>query len=146
MLTIKKEGIILKKTNDGFENDGVLYPTVIKNGENTHLFYRALRKGNYSSIGYCKLKNYSSVEDRLNIPVRSPQFDYEKQVVENSRNITLEDTYIQTFTEIEDIDVLSTLIISKDLINRKKRSLIFPQNSYHKLKLLAESKGPKNQK
>ncbi len=93
MLTIKKEGIILKKTNAGFENDGVLNPTVIKNGENTHLFYRALRKGNYSSIGYCKLKNYTSVEDRLNISVIFPLFEYEKIDIEDQRIITVDDAF-----------------------------------------------------
>ena len=55
MIEIKKEGIILKKTRLGFESKGVLNPAVIRNGENIHLYYRAVQKGNYSSIGYCRL-------------------------------------------------------------------------------------------
>ena len=54
MLTVKKEGILLQKTNLGFENEGVLNPAVIREGDSIHLFYRAVSRGNYSSIGYCK--------------------------------------------------------------------------------------------
>ena len=55
MITVKKEGIILTKTELGFEDEGVLNPAVIKEGNTVHIFYRAVRTGNYSSIGYCKL-------------------------------------------------------------------------------------------
>ena len=51
MIEVKKEGILLKKTTLGFENEGVLNPAVIREGNSIHLFYRAVSKGNYSSIG-----------------------------------------------------------------------------------------------
>jgi beta-1,2-mannobiose phosphorylase / 1,2-beta-oligomannan phosphorylase len=57
MLKVKKEGILLNKTNLVFENEGVLNPATIRKGDDIHLFYRAVSKGNYSSIGYCKLKD-----------------------------------------------------------------------------------------
>ena len=53
MTEVKKEGILLTKSILGFENEGVLNPAVIKEGDHVHLFYRAVSKGNYSSIGYC---------------------------------------------------------------------------------------------
>lgn len=52
MMQVKKEGIILKKTSLGFECEGVLNPAVIYYNNEIHLFYRAVSKGNYSSIGY----------------------------------------------------------------------------------------------
>jgi len=55
MIEVKKEGIILYKTKLEFENEGVLNPAVIREGDSVHLFYRAVRKGNHSSIGYCRL-------------------------------------------------------------------------------------------
>ncbi len=55
MIELKKEGIILKKTHLEFENEGVLNPAVIREGDSVHLFYRAVQKGNYSTIGYCRL-------------------------------------------------------------------------------------------
>jgi len=41
MIKLVKEGIILNKTKLEFENEGVLNPAVIREGENIHLFYHA---------------------------------------------------------------------------------------------------------
>ena len=54
MLAVKKEGILLQKTQLGFECEGVLNPAVISYNNSIHIFYRAVAKGNYSSIGYWK--------------------------------------------------------------------------------------------
>ena len=51
MIEVKKEGIILNKTELGFENDGVLNPAAIRVGDQVRIFYRAVRTGNYSTIG-----------------------------------------------------------------------------------------------
>ena len=56
MIEVKKEGVLLTKTDLEFENDGVLNPAAIREGDSVHLLYRAVRKGNYSSIGYCRLE------------------------------------------------------------------------------------------
>lgn len=53
MLKVKREGVVLEKTTNEFENDGVLNPAVIADGNILHLYYRAVQKGNRSSIGYC---------------------------------------------------------------------------------------------
>ena len=72
MIAIKKEGILLNKTELGFENEGVLNPAVIKNENGIHLFYRAVAKGNYSSIGYCKLSSPLLVGERADVPIHFP--------------------------------------------------------------------------
>jgi predicted GH43/DUF377 family glycosyl hydrolase len=74
MIEITKEGILLKKTALGFENEGVLNPAVIKEEGQIHIFYRAVSKGNYSSIGYCRLKDPTTVEERSGSPILFPQF------------------------------------------------------------------------
>jgi beta-1,2-mannobiose phosphorylase / 1,2-beta-oligomannan phosphorylase len=56
MIEVKKEGILLNKSALEFENEGVLNPATIREGDYVHMFYRAVSMGNYSSIGYCKLK------------------------------------------------------------------------------------------
>jgi beta-1,2-mannobiose phosphorylase / 1,2-beta-oligomannan phosphorylase len=56
MIEVKKEGILLQKTSLAFEDEGVLNPAVIREGEYVHIFYRAVSTGNYSSIGYCKMQ------------------------------------------------------------------------------------------
>lgn len=44
MIEVKKEGVLLNKTELGFENEGVLNPAVIKVDDIIHLFYRAVRR------------------------------------------------------------------------------------------------------
>ena len=56
MIDVKREGIILEKTDACFENEGVMNPAVIAEGQTVHLFYRAVREGNHSTIGYCRLE------------------------------------------------------------------------------------------
>ncbi len=46
MIAIKKEGIILSETELEFENDGVLNPAIIQEGNTVHMLYRAVRIGN----------------------------------------------------------------------------------------------------
>jgi len=55
MVSIKREGIVLEPTGLEFEKLGVLNPACIREGNSVHMFYRAVREGNYSSIGYCRL-------------------------------------------------------------------------------------------
>ncbi|MFH1522442.1 MAG: pesticidal protein Cry7Aa, partial [Patescibacteria group bacterium] len=82
MVTVKNEGIILKKTNLEFENEGVLNPACIQMDGITHMFYRASNHNKVSSIGYCQLKN-NKVSKRLREPVLFPEYDYEKKGVED---------------------------------------------------------------
>ncbi len=77
MIAVKKEGIIIHQTQFEFENDGVLNPAVIREGDSVHIFYRAVQKGNQSSIGYCRLDGPLTVAERWEKPIMVPEFDYE---------------------------------------------------------------------
>jgi len=44
MIEVKREGIILNKTTLELENEGVLNPAAIREGDSVHLFYRAVCK------------------------------------------------------------------------------------------------------
>ena len=89
MIEVKKEGVILEKTNLIFENEGVLKPAAIKDGECVHLFYRAVSNGNYSSIGYCKLTGPLTIEVRFETPILFSEFEYESHGVEDPRIVKL---------------------------------------------------------
>ncbi len=52
MVTVKRHGIILEKRPLDFELEGVLNPAVLYENNTIHLFYRAVAKGNRSTIGY----------------------------------------------------------------------------------------------
>ena len=66
MVNVTKLGILLRKTTNSFECDGVLNPAVIKIDDKIHLFYRALAKDNYSTIGYCTLSSPMVVANARN--------------------------------------------------------------------------------
>ncbi|MFD0778616.1 hypothetical protein ACFQZF_09150 [Flavobacterium myungsuense] len=146
MLQIKKEGIILEKRALGFEKEGVLNPAVIADGEDIHIFYRAVGKDNYSTIGYCKLNLLQEVKTRLDVPLLFPQFDYEKQGVEDPRIVKIEDLYYLTYTANDGLNAMGALATSKDLVTWEKRGLIVPEYSYEEFQHLAETRGELNEK
>jgi beta-1,2-mannobiose phosphorylase / 1,2-beta-oligomannan phosphorylase len=146
VIVIKKGGILLKKTELGFECNGVLNPATISNIDGIHLFYRAVGKGNYSSIGYCKLKDPLVVEERFDIPVLFPQSEYESHGVEDPRIVKIEDLYYMTYTAYDGVNALGALAVSKDLLHFEKTGLIVPQMTYEEFRRLAESKGAINEK
>ena len=140
MIKVKKGGVLLQKTAFGFENAGVLNPGVINEGGFIHLFYRAMSKDNRSSIGYCKLKSPFSIEERYDLPVLFPQFDYEAFGVEDPRITKIDDLFYLTYTAYDGINALGALAVSKDLQHFEKKGLIVPQISYDEFSHLAECK------
>ena len=146
MIEVKKEGILLMKTTLGFENEGVLNPAVIAEGNSIHLFYRAVSKGNYSSIGYCKLKGPLEVEERRDTPVLFPQLDAESHGVEDPRIVKIEELYYLTYTAYDGVNALGALAVSKDLTHWDKLGIIVPRITYDEFSRLAESKGVINEK
>lgn len=146
MISVKKEGIILEKTAHGFENSGVLNPAILIENGVVHMFYRAVSKGNFSSVGHCTLKNGLIAENRTDIPILYPQYEYEKQGVEDPRIVKIGEIYFLTYTAYDGINALGALAVSRDLINWEKRGLIAPQYTYEEFKHLAESRGEISEK
>lgn len=134
------------KTDNGFENEGVLNPAVIKEDDCIHMFYRAVSKGNYSSIGYCRLSDPLTVAERFDVPVLFPQFEYESQGVEDPRIVKIDDTFYLTYTAYDSLNALGALALSKDLRQFDKLGIIVPQITYEEFNHLAGSKGPLNEK
>ena len=137
MIKIKKEGILLKKTNLDFESEGVLNPAVIHENDCVHLFYRAVGKGNYSSIGYCKLKGPLTVEERLDRPVLFREFGYESHGVEDPRITKIDGLFYLTYTAYDGVNALGALAVSKDLQHFEKLGLIVPRITYGEFAHLA---------
>lgn len=146
MIEVKKEGIILTKTNLEFENEGVLNPAVIREGDCVHLFYRAVRTGNYSSIGYCKLDGALTVIERFDRPVIIPEFEYESHGVEDPRIVKIDDLYYLTYTAYDGINAQGALAISKDLLHFEKQGIIVPGITYAEFVFRAESANKVNEK
>jgi predicted GH43/DUF377 family glycosyl hydrolase len=146
MIEVKKEGILLEKTTLGFENEGVLNPAVLNEDGVIHLFYRAVSKGNYSSIGYCKLKEPLLVEKRFDSPILFPQNDYESHGVEDPRVVKIEDLYYLTYTAFDGVNALGALAVSNDLLRWEKMGIIVPQMTFDEFSRLGASKSALNEK
>ena len=145
MIEVNKTGVLLAPTRFDFENDGVLNPAVIRIGDSVHLFYRAVRKGNYSSIGYCRLDGPLTIAERWDRPIMVPEFDYESHGVEDARIVKIEDLFYMTYTGYDGTNARGALATSKDLKNFKKKGIIVPPITYAQFVFLAESAGKVNQ-
>jgi predicted GH43/DUF377 family glycosyl hydrolase len=139
MIDVKKEGIILRKTEFEFENEGVLNPAVIRQGDSVHLFYRAVRKGNYSTIGYCRLDGPLTIAERWDKPFMVPEFEYESHGVEDPRIVKIDGLYYMTYTGYDGTNARGALATSKDLIHFEKRGIIVPPVTYVEFVYLLES-------
>ena len=146
MISVKKEGIILAKTNLSFENDGVLNPAIMQVGNDVHVFYRAVRKGNYSTIGYCKLNGPLTIVERNTQPLLSPEFDYEAHGVEDARITKIDDLYYLSFTAYNGVNALGAVATSTDLKTFERHGIITPQVTYEEFKRFAQCNAALNAK
>jgi predicted GH43/DUF377 family glycosyl hydrolase len=136
MITVEKYGIILSPTDREFENNGTINPGIYQEGNTVHILYRAVQRGNLSTIGYAKTDDPLKIVQRLDYPIITRDFDYEKQGVEDARIVKIEDTYYITYTAYDGINALGALATSKDLIHFEKHGIITPQINYEEYERL----------
>lgn len=144
MIEVKKTGVLLAPTGQEFENEGVLNPAVIREGDFVHLFYRAVRKGNFSTLGYCRLDGPLTVAERWDKPFMVPEFDYESQGVEDARIVKIDDLYYLSYTGYDGTNARGAVATSKNLKHFKKHGIIVPPITYAEFVFLAESAGKVN--
>ncbi|MDR3705736.1 MAG: pesticidal protein Cry7Aa [Paludibacteraceae bacterium] len=145
MIEIKREGVLLSKTQFEFESEGVLNPAVIREGDNVHLFYRAVQHDNYSSIGYCKLNGPLTITERWAKPFMIPDLDYESHGIEDPRIVKIDDTYYMTYTAYDGVNARGALATSKDLLTFEKQGIIVSSITYAAFVALVEQAGKVNE-
>nr|WP_298121923.1 pesticidal protein Cry7Aa [Flavobacterium sp.] len=138
MMEIKKHGILLKKTDLAFENDSVLNPAVMQEGTTLHMLYRAVRNGNYSTIGYCKLDGPLKIIERSNTPLLIPLTDDASKGIEDPRIVKIDGIYYITYTAYNGINALGALVTSTDLKTFERQGIIVPKYTFDEFKRLAE--------
>lgn len=141
MIQIRREGVILEKTDCYFENEGVMNPAVIVDGQTVHLFYRAVRNGNHSSIGYCQLDGPLKVVQRDKEAFMYPEFEYESQGLEDPRIVKIDQEYYMTYTAYDGINAMGALALSSDLKHFTKMGGITSRFTYAQFKKLLLSDG-----
>jgi predicted GH43/DUF377 family glycosyl hydrolase len=137
MLEVNKEGILLEKTHLGFENEGVLNPAVYQEGDIVHLYYRAVRNGNHSTIGYCRLNGPLTVVERWHKPFLVPELDFESQGVEDPRIVKVEDIFYMSYTGYDGISARGAVATSNDQVHFTNRRIVVPPITYAEFIFLA---------
>jgi len=132
MFSIKDEGVILERTQEEFENQAVLNPACIEKDGITHMFYRAVRQGNYSTIGYCQIKD-DKVIYRSSKPVLIPEFDYERHGIEDPRIVFHDGQYYLFYTAYDGVNALIAYATSFDLLHFTKQGTISPRIKYNSI-------------
>lgn len=130
MITVRKLGVLLSKSDRTFENEGVLNPAVIEEDGVIHMFYRAVRRGNHSTIGYCRLSDPTTVSERFDQPVLVPDNDRDLQGVEDPRIVKIEGTFYLSYTAYDGYQAMGCVATSADLRHFKKHGLIVPEVNY----------------
>lgn len=146
MITVKREGVLLQKTTLDFENAGVLNPAIMQEGDHVHMFYRAVQKGNNSTVGYCKLLGPLTVIERHTEPLLKPTFDYESKGMEDPRIVLIEGLYYLTYTAFDGWSARGALAVSEDLKTFEKKGMVVPQVNFQRFKHLVKSNAGMNLK
>lgn len=146
MITIKKEGIILSETDLDFENDGVLNPAIMQEGNTVHVFYRAVRRGNYSTIGYAKLEGPTKVVQRNTEPIVVPSTADEIHGIEDPRIVKINSMYYLTYCAYDGVNALGSYATSNDLVQFEKKGVLVPQVTYDEFDQYSQCCGHLNEK
>jgi len=145
-IEVKREGILLKKTDLLFENEGVLNPAVYQDGDSVHMFYRAVHQGNHSTIGYCLFDGPLKLIKRHEEPLLSPEFDYDSHGVEDPRMVKIDDTFYLSYSGYDGVNAMGCLATSQDMKTFERHGIIVPKFTFQEFKRLAECRGPLNDK
>lgn len=127
MESVTKHGVILEKTERPFEELGVLNPAIYQDGNTVHMFYRAAKKGNFSTVGYCRLEGPLTVVERNTEPIFSPEFIYEIHGVEDPRITKIDETFYMTYVTYDGMNACGAIATSQDLKTFKKKGIITPK-------------------
>lgn len=146
MIEVTKHGVILRRTDLDFENEGVLNPAAFQEGDTVHIFYRALRTGNHSTIGYCRLNGPLTIEERFEVPILFPEADYESQGVEDPRITKIDGLYYLTYTAYDGVNAFGAYAVTAMLPHFEKKGIFTHKMTYESFKSLAESKGAFNER
>ena len=129
-----KKKLILEKTDNEFEINGVFNPGCYQEGDFVHMFYRAISSTTNSSIGYAKLNKYNEVIERNSEPIIKRDFDYERHGVEDPRIVKVDDTFYIFYVAYDGKNALTAYATGNDLFNIEKKGIISPTIKYSEVK------------
>ncbi|MEN9312787.1 MAG: hypothetical protein RIT42_893 [Bacteroidota bacterium] len=146
MLSVRKEGVVLEKSSMGFESHAVLNPAIIMVAGVIHMFYRAVAKDNYSTIGHCTFSSPMQLETRSDVPVLFPQLEFECQGIEDPRIVCIDGMFYLSYTGFDGLNALGAVATSMDLEHWEKGGVVVPQIAIEEFRHLSQTRGALNEK
>jgi predicted GH43/DUF377 family glycosyl hydrolase len=133
-----KRTILLEPTSNEWESLAVLNSTAIKEKDLIHLFYRAVKSPNYSTLGYAVMKNGKL--QRFSRPLLMPEFEYEIEGIEDPRIVKIKDKFYLLYTAWDGRNARIALAVSKDMKNWQKKGIISPSIALREAIRITKSK------
>jgi len=119
-----KRKLLMKPSEHSWEAHAVLNPTVIKEKCTEHMFYRAVAKNLFSSIGYAKIEGDNVY--RFEKPIIEPKLKYEKKGIEDPRITKVGNKYYMIYTVFDGKNARVAYAVSRNLKDWKKMGIISP--------------------
>ncbi len=94
------------------------------------MLYRAFKKGNFSTIGYCCFDGPLHLLKRHDLPIFYPDREEDKQGVEDPRIVRIENKFYMTYTSYDGHNALGSLATSTDLVKFEKFGVIAPRVTF----------------
>jgi predicted GH43/DUF377 family glycosyl hydrolase len=125
---------LLSPLEEGYESAGVFNPTVIKEGHDFVMIYRAQDRKGTSRLGYA-MSSDGVHFTRRQAPVMTPEEEYENGGgLEDPRVVKIGDEYLLTYTGYNNLDgqgpdgkdAQLCLATSHDLVRWKRQGVIMP--------------------
>ena len=126
--------LILEKTDNEFEINGVFNPGCYQEGDFVHMYYRAISSTMNSSIGYAKLNKNHEIIERSNQPIIKRDFEYERHGVEDARIVKIDNTFYVFYVAFDGKNALTAYATGGDLLNIEKKGIISPTIKYSEVK------------
>lgn len=139
-ISAKRGGRLMDRSDRHFENQAVLNPACILKDGIVHMYYRAVREGNHSTIGYCQLVN-GEVVYRAEEPILYPEFEYERHGLEDPRVVECEGVYYLLYTAYDGKNARIAYATSTDLAHFQKQGVISAPLLYSEVAQICKEQG-----
>ena len=135
--------IIQTRSEIAWESTSTFNPGAVKNGEITHILYRAVDERNISSIGYATTMDGETILDRSIEPVLLPAGPWEELGCEDPRITAFDGTYYVFYTAYSRRGPRIALASTTDFKDFKRYGLIGPDHDDKDSALFPELVGGK---
>lgn len=98
--------------SSAWESRRVFNAAAFRNGDRTHILYRAVGNDHVSRLGYAATADGCHIDERLPTPVFAPNSIAEKDGCEDPRLTLLDDTLVMAYTALHEFDQQSVYQIS----------------------------------